>query len=77
MTFDSTIHVGELLIVLGAGFAVFKGGLGMRDAVRELAFMVSRMGETQTDHEDRLRTLESGDSPWPLNERRRHPRVKQ
>lgn len=61
MTFDNTVHIGELLILVGAAWAVFKGGIGMRDAVRDLVRVVEGLKETSKDHEGRLRVLEFGD----------------
>lgn len=61
MTFDTTIHIGELLVIAGAGFAILKGGLGMRDAVRDMTGAVERLDERFEDHEERIRFLELGD----------------
>jgi len=36
MTFDATIHIGELLVLAGAALAIFRGGIGLRDAVRDM-----------------------------------------
>lgn len=61
MTLDTTIHVGELFVIAGAGLAFFRGGLGMRDAVRDMTGAVGRLDKSLFDHEDRIRMLESGD----------------
>jgi hypothetical protein len=61
MTFDTTIHIGELLVIAASGIAVFKGGLGMRDAVRDMTGAVGRLDDNFKDHEKRIRRLEYGD----------------
>lgn len=42
MTFDGTIHIAELLVLFAAAWGFFKGGLGMRDAVRDMTQMMGR-----------------------------------
>lgn len=69
MTWDGTVHVGELLVMLAAAVTIFKGGLGLRDAVRDMTGAVGRLDKTQADHEERLRLLELGDRR--IAERRR------
>jgi len=71
MTFETTIHVGELLAMAGCAVAMFKGGLGLRDAVRDMTGAVGRLDEKYHDHETRLRNLEYGDRR--ISERRHHP----
>ena len=61
MTIDSTLHLGELFVIAGAGVAVFKGGMAIRDAVRDLTTMVAGLKDGFKDHEDRLRVLEYGE----------------
>lgn len=61
MTFDSTLHIGELIVLAGAGLGVFRGGMGIRDAVRDLTGMVKEMRGDLADHESRIRNLEFGD----------------
>lgn len=58
MTFDLTVHIGELLTLLGAALAILRGGIGLRDAVRELRFVAEALRRDVDDHENRLRTLE-------------------
>lgn len=53
-TLDTTIHVGELLVLSGAARQLVKGAMTLRDAVREVA----RLSQTAADHEQRLRALE-------------------
>lgn len=60
MTFDGTVHVAELLVLFGAAMAIFRGGIGMRDAVRDLKMATFEMRKDVDDHEDRLRELELG-----------------
>lgn len=64
MNFDTTLHIGELLVIGSAGIGVFRGGMAIRDAVRDLTSMVASLKETQRDHEDRIRFLENGDRRW-------------
>jgi hypothetical protein len=59
-TFDLTIHFAELLVLAGAAIAIFRGGVGMRDAVHDLTGAVGRLNESHHDHEERLRALELG-----------------
>lgn len=61
MTLDTTVHIGELLVIAGAGIGVFRGGLGLRDAVRDMVGAVTRLNERFEDHEARIRYLEFGD----------------
>lgn len=61
MTFDATIHIGELLVLVGAALTIFRGGVGLRDAVRDMTKAVSRLDQNFKDHEDRIRFLEFGD----------------
>jgi len=70
VTLDTTIHIGELLVIAGAGFAMFKGGLGMRDAVRDMTAAVNRLDKNFEDHEDRIRWLEFGDRRQIPNRRK-------
>lgn len=42
MTFDGTVHVAELLVLAAAAWGIFKGGIGMRDAVRDLTALVGK-----------------------------------
>lgn len=71
MTFDATVHVGELIVLAGCAVAIFKGGMGLRDAVRDMTGAVGRLDEKYHDHEARLRSLEFGDRR--VAERRHHP----
>jgi hypothetical protein len=62
MTFDTTIHIGRIARDCRAGLAVFKGGLGMRDAVRlRHDWRGGRLDDNFKDHEKRIRRLEYGD----------------
>lgn len=71
MTFDASIHVAELLTLAGSALAIFKGGIGLRDAVRDMTGAVDRLDEKMMDHEERIRNLEFGDRRSG-GERRRH-----
>lgn len=70
MSFDTTIHIGELLTLVAAAFAIFKGGIGLRDAVRDMTGAVERLDERAEDHEDRIRALELGDRRAGIDRRR-------
>lgn len=61
MTFDGTIHLAELFVLASAAWGFFKGGLAMRDAVRDLTGAVTRLDERGKDHEHRIRQLEGAD----------------
>lgn len=70
ISFDTTVHLGELVTLLSAAIAIFKGGVGMRDAVRDLNTTTKRFGEQLGDHEDRIRYLEFGDRRTGSDRRR-------
>jgi hypothetical protein len=70
VTLDTTVHLSELIVIVGAGIAMFKGGLGLRDAVRDMTGAVSRLDKSCSDHEDRIRYLEFGDRRTGERERR-------
>lgn len=72
MTWDGTVHVAELLVMLSAAITIFMGGIGLRDAVRDMTGAVGRLDKTQADHEERIRMLELGDRRIGDNERRRN-----
>lgn len=36
MTFDGTVHIAELFVLAAAAWAIFRGGVGMRDGMRDL-----------------------------------------
>lgn len=57
-TFDNTIHIGELLVLGGAAWAILKGGLGLRDAVISMTGQVASLQTGQHDHEARIRSIE-------------------
>lgn len=61
MTLDTSVHIGELLTLAGAAWAILKGGIGLRDAVRDMTGAVERLDERYEDHEQRIRDLEFGD----------------
>lgn len=69
MTLDTTIHLSELFMIAAAGWAILKGGLALRDAVRDMTGAVGRLDKSLHDHEERLRLLELGERR--LGERRR------
>ena len=43
MTFDTTIHISEIVILLTAVWGLFKTGIGLRDSVRDLTAAVQRL----------------------------------
>lgn len=57
--------MAEMLAILGAAVSILKGGLALRDAVRDLTTAVRQLNVRGEDHEQRLRRLEFSD-------RRRH-----
>jgi hypothetical protein len=58
MTIESAFQIAQLFVTSGAGFALFKGGVAMRDAVRDLKNFTGQLRVEVDDHEDRLRAVE-------------------
>lgn len=57
-TFDATIHLSEIAILLTAIWGLFKTGVEMRDSVRGLTDAVRSLTDELGDHEFRIRALE-------------------
>lgn len=65
---DNTIHVGEILALLGGARWIFIAGLALRDAVRDLRGDVDALTDGAHDHENRIRHFE-GRPPQPQRRR--------
>jgi hypothetical protein len=48
----------QTAVTSGAATAVFRGGMAMRDAVRDLGKFTIQLRVEVNDHEDRLRVIE-------------------
>jgi hypothetical protein len=64
----------QLLITSGAALALFKGGVAMRDAVRDLGRFTNQLRREVDDHEDRIRVIE-GKPERRFHERRQAEEV--
>jgi hypothetical protein len=58
VTWNAVFQVVQILMTSGAALAVFKGGVAMRDAVRDLGAFTTQIREDVDDHENRLRVIE-------------------
>lgn len=58
MTTNAAFQLLQLFVTSGAAYALFKGGIAMRDAVRDLNNFTNQLRREVDDHEDRLRIIE-------------------
>lgn len=58
LTWNAFLVILQLLITSGAALALFKGGVAMRDAVRDLNNFTTQLRRDVDDHEDRIRVIE-------------------
>jgi len=68
VTWNGVLQVMQILVTSGAAAAVLKGGIAMRDAIRDLNTFTQQLRTEVSDHEDRLRVIEG------KPERRHHER---
>jgi hypothetical protein len=59
MTIDTTIHLGEILVLVTTLWSLVRVGVGLRDSVRDMARAVDNLTAEIRDHEQRLRILEA------------------
>lgn len=58
VTWDAVFALVQVVVTSGAALAVFRGGMAMRDAVRDLGTFTNQLRRDVDDHEDRLRVIE-------------------
>jgi hypothetical protein len=58
VTWNTLFQILQIVMTSGAAVAVFKGGVAMRDAVRDLNNFTNQLRREVNDHEDRIRALE-------------------
>jgi hypothetical protein len=58
MTVDTTVHLGEILVLATTLWSLVRVGVTLRDSVRDMARAVENLTNEIHDHEQRLRVLE-------------------
>jgi len=58
MTVDTTIHLGEILVLVTTLWSLVRVGVALRDSVRDMARAIDSLTAEIRDHEQRLRVLE-------------------
>jgi len=58
VSIDSTVHLGEILVLVTTLWSLVRVGVGLRDSVRDLGRAVENLTGEIRDHEQRLRVLE-------------------
>lgn len=58
LTLDTSLHIAEILALVGGARGVFRAAMALRDGLRDLRAATIDIRGDVDDHEDRLRMME-------------------